>query len=36
MDFEGQSDQLATLCGEMESCGITDFETFFVGGCLLR
>ena len=31
MDFEGQRDQLDTLCGEMESCGIEDFHTFVVG-----
>lgn len=31
MDFEGQLDQLNTLCGEMESCGIEDFNTFIVG-----
>ena len=26
MDFQGQRDQLDTLCGEMESCGIDDFH----------
>lgn len=31
MDFEGQLDQLNTLCGEMESCGVEDFNTFIVG-----
>ena len=31
MDFEGQLDQLNTLSGEMESCGIEDFNTFIVG-----
>lgn len=31
MDFGGQLDQLNTLCGEMESCGIEDFQTFIVG-----
>lgn len=31
MDFEGQLDQLNTLCAEMESLGIEDFNTFIVG-----
>lgn len=30
-DFEGRLDQLNTLCGEMESCGIENFNTFIVG-----
>ena len=33
MDFEGQADQLQTLCGEMESCGIDNFNELVVGKC---
>ncbi|XP_068699488.1 exocyst complex component 8-like isoform X2 [Montipora foliosa] len=32
IDFEGQRDQLTTLCGEMESCGVDDFHNYCVGG----
>lgn len=35
MDFEAQREQLSTLCGEMESCGIEDFHAFIVGKWLL-
>ena len=31
MDFEGERDQLTTLCGEMESCGVEGFHTLVVG-----
>lgn len=31
MNFEGQTDQLQTLCGEMESCGIDNFNELVVG-----
>lgn len=30
VDFEGQTDQLQTLCGEMESCGIENFNELVV------
>ncbi|XP_020606527.1 exocyst complex component 8-like isoform X2 [Orbicella faveolata] len=32
MDFEGQTDQLGTLCGEMESLGVENFNDLIVGG----
>ncbi|XP_078372315.1 exocyst complex component 8-like [Oculina patagonica] len=32
MNFEGQTDQLQTLCGEMESCGIDNFNELVVDG----
>ena len=31
MDFEGPTNQLETLCGEMESCGVENFQNLYVG-----
>ena len=36
MDFEGQTDQLGTLCGEMESLGVENFNDLIVGKCRLQ
>ena len=36
MDFEGQTDQLGTLCEEMESLGVENFNDVIVGKWLQR
>ena len=36
MDLEGQTDQLGTLCGEMESLGVENFNDLIVGKGLHR
>ena len=36
MDLEGQTDQLGTLCGEMESLGVENFDELIVGKWLHR
>ena len=36
MDFEGQTESLGTLCGEMESLGIDNFNDLIVGKWLQR
>ena len=36
MDLEGQTDQLGTLCGEMESLGVENFNDLIVGKWLQR
>ncbi|XP_074626269.1 exocyst complex component 8-like [Acropora palmata] len=32
INFDGRRDELSTLCGEMESCGIEDFQSNCVAG----
>ena len=36
MDFQGQTDQLGTLCGEMDSLGVDNFNDLIVGKWLQR
>ena len=36
LDLEGQTDQLGTLCGEMESLGVENFNDLIVGKWLHR